>query len=50
MVGETGFEPATLWSQTRCAMYERTGLTLDITMIFYNLYPSKLLVAHLISR
>ena len=28
MVGETGFEPATLWSQTRCATRLRYSPTL----------------------
>lgn len=31
VVGETGFEPATLWSQTRCATrlrYSPTGITM----------------------
>ena len=29
MVGETGFEPATLWSQTRCATRLRYSPTWD---------------------
>ena len=29
MVGETGFEPATLWSQTRCATRLRYSPTLE---------------------
>ena len=32
MVGETGFEPATLWSQTRCATRLRYSPTLLMLM------------------
>jgi hypothetical protein len=32
MVGETGFEPATLRSQTRCGMYNVYGLQIDVSV------------------
>ena len=32
MVGETGFEPATLWTQTRCATGLRHSPTFDFTI------------------